>query len=122
MKRSIITSNEKLVAEYFRLLAQNPDHALQLFTDDSIVYEPFSKEQGIKGKEAIRHFLRVAHMANNGLERKIEIISNDKNRIEARISFAKGDIIDGTFQFLTEDIQSQNGGTEKRIRELRIQF
>jgi hypothetical protein len=61
-------------------------------------------------------------MANKGLVRKIEIASNEKNRIKAHTGFARGEMINGRFQFLTEDVQLSNRGTEKRIKELRIQF
>lgn len=61
-------------------------------------------------------------MANKGLVRKIEIASNEKNRIKAHTGFARGEMINGRFQFLTEDVQLPNRGTEKRIKELRIQF
>jgi transport factor 2 (NTF2)-like protein len=122
MGRQKIASNEQLVREYFRCLAKDSDYTIELFTNDATIYEPFSKEQRIQGKEAIRYFLKVARMANKGLVRKIDILFNEKDRIEVRVSFARGDTIDGKFQFLTEDFKSPSGTTEKRIKELRIRF
>ena len=52
--------NESIVYEYFRLI-KNKDinGVLDLFADDAIIYEPFSKvDEGLKGKGSIRPFLR----------------------------------------------------------------
>ena len=55
---------------------------LSLFTDDAIIYEPFSNiSGGLQGKCTIKPFLEIAMMANNGLTHNIfiEKLSDDNN-------------------------------------------
>ncbi len=118
---SIITTDTQLVHEYFKRLTEDTKSTLHLFADDATVYEPFSTEDGLKGKEQIGYFLSVALMANKGLGKKISILSQGKNKIEAIVRFTKGDAVDGRFQFKTADVPTANG-IEKKIKELRIQF
>ncbi len=118
---SVITTDAQLVQEYFKRLTEDTTSTLYLFADDATVYEPFSTEHGLKGKEQIAYFLSVARMANKGLAKKISILSRGKNRIEAVVQFTRGDTVDGRFHFKTTDVRTANG-TEKKIKELRIQF
>lgn len=118
---SIITTDTRLVQEYFKRLTEDAKSTLHLFVDDATVYEPFSTEDGLKGKEQISYFLSVALMANKGLAKKISILSRGKNKIEAIVQLTKGDTVDGRFQFKTTDVRTANG-TEKKIKELRIRF
>jgi hypothetical protein len=46
---------------------------LELFDYDVVVYEPFSKEEGLYGISAIEPFLKVALMANSDLRRTVKI-------------------------------------------------
>jgi hypothetical protein len=46
---------------------------LELFDHDAIVYEPFSKEEGLYGISAIEPFLKVAMMANSELRRTVKM-------------------------------------------------
>jgi len=67
-------SNTDTVYEYFRLV-KNKDinRLLDLFADDAIIYEPFSNiQEGLRGKSAIKPFLEIVLMANDGLQHKIE--------------------------------------------------
>ena len=119
-----IQTNQQLVHEYFRRISESPTSTLELFTHDAIVYEPFSADKGLHGKEEIAYFLKVARMANQGFQKEIRIsaASGNKNEIKAVVQFTKGDSITGKFQFKTADTQVKKGKTEKRIRELRIEF
>lgn len=109
--------------EYFRRIPESPEDTLALFTDDAIVYEPFSTEKnGLRGIGKIEYFLRVARMANLGLRKKISIIAESKNRIVALVQFSRGGKVKGKFQFRTEDMQTTKIGTEKKIKELKIEF
>jgi hypothetical protein len=118
---SPVTTDLQLAKEYFDRIPVNSDAALQLFTDDAVIYEPFSVEDGLRGKEAIEHFLKVASIANQGLQKKISFTAHSKNSIEVLVQFTRGGTIKGKFQFRTEDVQTQTG-FEKKIKELRIQF
>jgi hypothetical protein len=64
-----------IVYQYFTLLGNGDqiDDVLDMFADDDpIVYEPFSKENNLQGKAAIKSFLQVATMANRVLEKTID--------------------------------------------------
>lgn len=51
---SVILTNEQMVNEYFRLISKKDVHGLlDLFVEDSVVYEPFSKEDGLHGKSTV---------------------------------------------------------------------
>lgn len=96
---------------------------LNLFTDDSVVYEPFSKSKCLVGKLEIEFFLKTVVMANEGMQYEIKIESEehdeDKDEIVALVTFQKGDSIRGRFTFEIERINEPN---ESRIKTLRIEF
>jgi L-aminopeptidase/D-esterase-like protein len=118
---SMITTDAQLVREYFRRIAENAESALQLFTDDAIVYEPFSIESCLMGKSQIVHFLRIAQMANSGLGKKIGMTSDGKSGVEVLVEFTREGTVSGRFLFKTQEVQT-NAGVEKKIKELKIQF
>ena len=120
------TADERLVEEYFKRISESPSKTLELFTDDAIIYEPFSGDKALRGKDEIAYFLKVARMANQDLEKEITFADLDKNpeEIEAIVRFTKGSSVIGKFQFKTEDVLMRNskGRRQKKIKELRIQF
>lgn len=135
--RSSTTSNNQsstegaIIHEYFSLIKNKEiDKLLDLFADDAIIYEPFSKtgdSDGLKGKTAIEPFLNIAIMANSGLNHQIEIIKsnteafNNNKQITANVIFERGEKIKGKFIF---EISSENHNfhKQKKIKSLRIQF
>ncbi|HXP51795.1 MAG TPA: nuclear transport factor 2 family protein, partial [Bacteroidia bacterium] len=67
-----------IVYEYFRLIGTKDIYRLlDLFMDDAIIHEPFSKSEDgngrLQGKNAIESFLTVAMMASEGLREEVEI-------------------------------------------------
>jgi hypothetical protein len=120
-RSTLILTDNQLVKEYFRQIQNSAEATLSLFKDDAIIYEPFSLENGLRGKEEIGYFLKVARMANVGLQRKISILSRSKNRIEVLVRFTRGSTVQSRCEFRTEDIRTKIG-MEKKIKELRIQF
>ncbi len=99
------------VYEYFRLI-KNKDinRLLDLFVDDAIIYEPFSNiDGGLRGKSAIKPFLEVALMANDGLQHRIEIEqqqqrnADNKNQVTALVTFERGGIVQARFTFQLEE-------------------
>lgn len=67
---------KSLVFEYFRLIKEKDvDGLLDLFTDDAVIYEPFSKlstaGDGIRDRISMKAFFQVVVMANEGLEYSI---------------------------------------------------
>lgn len=69
--RSKTVSNGQMVYDYFRLINKSDlEGLLNLFADDAIVYEPFSQEaDGLRGRNAIRDFIRITIMADSGSSR-----------------------------------------------------
>ncbi len=119
-------SGEAIVAQYFKCMdSRDLDGMLELFDYDAVVYEPFSKVEGLHGKSAIEPFLKVAMMANNELRRTIKIEKpkksndNDHNSIVALITFEKGKQLRGKFTFEFTDNEDD---LEKKIRSLHIEF
>jgi len=95
-------TDEDIVHEYFRLIkAQDMYGLLDLFTDDAVIYEPFSKSEdgkgGLQGKSRIEPFLNIAMMANAGLREEIEIEKprlrrdNGINKVTAYVTFERGE-------------------------------
>jgi hypothetical protein len=119
------------IYEYFRLI-KNKDinKLLDLFTDDAIIYEPFSNVHGgLRGRSAIRPFLEIAFMANDGLQHKIEIeqkkqqqqqSNTDKeDQVTAVVTFQRGEIIQARFTFQLEKTIKHS---INKIRSLHIEF
>jgi hypothetical protein len=96
---------------------------LNLFTEDSVVYEPFSKSKCLVGKLEIEFFLKTVIMANEGMEYKIDIEneerSGDKHKVVTLVTFQKGESIRGRFTFEIEFVKVLN---ESKIKTLRIEF
>ncbi|MEM2759614.1 MAG: nuclear transport factor 2 family protein [Nitrososphaerales archaeon] len=118
------SGNEDVVLEYFRLMANKDiDNLLELFADDAVIYEPFSKTGGLVGKDMIEPFLRVAMMANEGLQRTI-VIEKDQYSgkvMTALVTFEGGERVKGRFTFDFDAGKSLNG-KDVKIKALHIQF
>lgn len=116
-----LQSIEQLVYTYFQYITQkNLDGLLDLFANDAVVYEPFSKVvDGLRGKSMIGEFLKVVLMANTGLERIIEFEKPKgpaSNMVTALVTFSKGDSVRARFTFESE------GDDDKKIKSLTIKF
>ena len=143
-KRATLKSERDIVFEYFsRIREKDVSGLLDLFTDDAVIYEPFSKSEAIQGKTttglhgklSIEPFLGVVVMANEGVEGNITIDriyekiddSNSKStEISANVTFERGDRIAARFTFeLISPATNNNINTnqnEKKIKSLHIQF
>jgi ketosteroid isomerase-like protein len=116
-------SNEDLVFQYFKLIENKDiDGILDLFDYDAVVTEPFSKSKELRGKASIEPFLKVAAMANSGLDRKIKIEKSangktDPDKLIALITFEKGDNTKARFTF---GIANSDGA--RKIKSMRIEF
>jgi hypothetical protein len=130
--------NKSIVYEYSRHIKyQDTEGLLSLFTDDAIVYEPFSNiKEGLQGKSAIRPFLEIVMMANSGLTHSIVIekpytkddnnnhdnhneteeyyYNTDKdinaNKITALVTFQRGDSIRARYTFNIVPILMESNG------------
>jgi hypothetical protein len=101
MRRVKPLTDEDIVHEYFRLIkTKDMYRLLDLFADDAVIDEPFSKSEaskgGLQGKIAIEPFLNVAMMVNAGLREEIEIekskltSDNGIKRVIAYVTFERG--------------------------------
>jgi hypothetical protein len=142
--RSMLANNNGIIHEYFRFLKNNDiDKLLDLFSDDAVIYEPFSNiSEGLRGKNAIKPFLEVAMMANDGLQYEIEFQklsnginsynNNDNNNnidnksnnndnctktgndfITALVTFEKGGSIQARFTFELEHSANNNNNNNE---------
>ncbi|MGC1930702.1 MAG: hypothetical protein WA667_17165 [Candidatus Nitrosopolaris sp.] len=126
-------NDEDIVHEYFRLTkTKDMYRLLDLFTDDALIYEPFSKSEGgkggLQGKSAIEPFLNVAMMVNAGLREEIEIeksklrTDNSINKVTAYVTFERGGKVKARFIFELSSEENYNSQKQKKIKSLHIQF
>jgi len=126
-------TDEDIVHEYFRLIKTKDMYGLlDLFADDALIDEPFSKSEagkgGLHGKSAIEPFLNVAIMVNAGLREEIEIEKsilrkdNDINKVTAYVTFERGGKVKARFTFELTSEENYNSQKQKKIQSLRIQF
>lgn len=121
-QRLLVQTNEQIVNEYFRLIGERDVNGLlELFAEDAVVYEPFSNLDGLKGKSSIKHFLKVAVMANAGMHRTIRFDENTAESIVAIVTFERGDTVKGRFAF-TFVADSDETNCRRKIKMLKIQF
>jgi ketosteroid isomerase-like protein len=125
-KEKTVVTEEDIISEYFKLVAnRDVDALLNLFADDAVVYEPFSKsDYGLRGKSAIEPFLKVVLMANDKLKHTIVTGKRQENResnqITALVTFEKGDKLEGKFTFKFD--REHGPDLEGRIKTLHIEF
>ncbi|NOJ27533.1 MAG: hypothetical protein DA330_05935 [Nitrososphaera sp.] len=80
------------MAQYSRLLSRGDlSGLLEMFSDDAVIYEPFSKIGAAKGKQEIEPFLQVMISSVKGskISYTIEKIDYD-HRVSAVWTFEKG--------------------------------
>lgn len=148
-KKSTLKSERDIVFEYFRRIRdKDVSGLLDLFTDDAVIYEPFSKSEdiqgkttGLHGKQGIEPFLGVVVMANEGIEgnitidkiyEKIDDSNNKSTEVSAFVTFERGDRITArfTFELISPVTNISNNSenyintnqNEKKIKSLLIQF
>lgn len=117
-----MTANQKLVFECIKLASQNKiEELLELFADDVIIYEPFSKkEEGLHGKPAVRSYLNMMTLASDdSLHYNISIEEDSNDKIVALVVFEKGDKITAKFAF---EMTPSKDNKNKKIRVVRVEF
>ena len=120
--------------DIFRLIRTKDIYRLlDLFMDDAIIHEPFSKSEDgngrLQGKNAIESFLTVAMMASEGLREQVEIEKskrrrgNDISQVIAYVTFERGGKLQGKFAFeLSSEENCNSLQKQKKIKSLDIQF
>ena len=118
-------SLNQLIIKYFSLIQdKDVNNLLELFTDDAIVYEPFSKMlQGLHGKTQIESFFRIMILSCDNVNWEISIeymnINSTKNEvISVLVIFVKEGKLKARFIF---EITSKNKD-KKKIKTLDIRF
>ena len=126
--------DEDIVYEYFRLIRTKDIYRLlDLFMDDAIIHEPFSKSDDgngrLQGKTAIESFLTIAMMASAGLREEVEIEKSelrrddDINQVIAYVTFERGGKLQAKFTFeLSSEENCNSLQKQKKIKSLDIQF
>ena len=118
------TVNEIIIKEYFgKIRSRDIDGLLDLFSDDAVVHEPFSRAKTLLGKTEIRSFLKSVIMANEGLQYEIKIERQKANPVDnfiAFVIFRKGHAINSRFTFSFDDADRAN--TNVKIKSLLIEF
>ena len=128
MKDSNYQQNEKdneiIVKEYFsRIKSRDIEGILELFSDDAVIHEPFSRARRLFGKTEIKPFLKSVIMANEGLQYEINIErqkNNHTNNFVALVIFRKGHEINSRFTFSFDNSGKSN--IYGKIKSLLIEF
>jgi len=116
-------NGKRLVSEYFeRIQAGDLKGLLNLFSNDSIIFEPFSKTKYLRGKLEIEPFLETVILINKGMKYEIKM-TRDQNivddRVVALVTFHRGGSVTARFSFqLNYDGQER----ETTIKSLKIEF
>jgi hypothetical protein len=119
-----ISQSHELVLDYFqRVRSSDISGLMNLFSDDSVIYEPFSKSKCLIGKSEIEPFLRTVVMANKGMQYELEIEksgqSTGENMMIVLVRFNKVSSIASKFRF---EFQSQDESDSLKIKTLHIEF
>jgi len=116
--------NEIIVKEYFsRIKSRDIEGLLELFSDDAVIHEPFSRARRLFGKTEIKPFLKSVIMANEGLQYEINIErqkNNHMNNFVALVIFRKGHEINSRFTFSFDN--SDKSTVYGKIKSLLIEF
>ena len=104
MAISMRSTDDEIMNQFFDRLQNNIDYTLWLFTEDAVIYEPFSFEHGLRGREEIRKFLQVAQMATKGGEIRIDILSSSNDGAEEFVRLCiQGGSVASKYEFTTLD-------------------
>ena len=116
-------NGKRLVSEYFeRIQAGDLKGLLNLFSNDSIIFEPFSNTKYLRGKLEIEPFLETVILINKGMKYEIKMTrdqNNDDDRVVALVTFQRGGSVTARFSF-----QLNYNGQEREttIKSLKIEF
>jgi ketosteroid isomerase-like protein len=118
--------NKKTVYSYFRAIKEKDiDNLIDMFEDDAVIEEPFSKEAQLQDKRNFRSFFQIVCMANEELEHDLffEDVTDD-NGTSVLCTFQRGETACARFSFRFSSSTRMNakGIIERRIAKLQIQF
>ena len=112
--------SEFVVREYFRRIRSGDvQGSLNLFSDNAVVHEPFSKSKYLSGKSEIESFLKSVVMANQGLDYGLKI-EKDNIVVIADVIFRKENTIRCTITFQLENTKADK--SVRTIKRMDIEF
>lgn len=114
------------IYSYFRAIKEKDiDKLVDMFEDDAVIQEPFSKEAQLQDKRNFRSFFEIVRMANEELEHDLffEDATDDNGR-SVLCTFQRGETVCARFSFRFGPNSRMNakGIIERRIAKLQIQF
>jgi ketosteroid isomerase-like protein len=121
---SVTKYKESVVRDYFYKL-QNGDIVglLNMFSDNAVIHEPFSKLKSLRGRSEIESFLKTVIMVNSGMHQELKIERSEhetsKNQIVVTAIFHKGNSIKCRFIFELDGYKEMDRGM---IQSLAIHF
>jgi len=114
------------VYSYFRAIKKKDiDNLVDMFEDEAVIHEPFSKEARLQDKRDFRSFFQIVCMANEELEHDLLFEdTTDGNATSVLCTFQKGEAVCARFSFRFGPNARMNakGRMERRIEKLQIQF
>jgi hypothetical protein len=114
------------VYSYFRAIKEKDiDKLVDMFEDDAVIQEPFSKEAQLRDKRDFRSFFQIVCMANEELEHDLFFEdTTDGNATSVLCTFQKGETVCARFSFRFGPSTRMNakGVIERKIEKLQIQF
>jgi hypothetical protein len=112
-------SEEFVVRDYFRRIRSGDvQGTLNLFSDNAVVHEPFSKSKYLSGKSEIEPFLNSVVMANQGLDYGLKIEKDnqgDNTALIADVIFRKENTIRCRITF-----ELENTKADKSVRTIKL--
>lgn len=116
--------SEFVVREYFRRIRSGDvQGSLNLFSDNAVVHEPFSKSKYLSGKSEIEPFLNSVVMANQGLDYGLKIEKDnqgDNTVVIADVIFRKENTIRCMITFQLENTKADK--SVRTIKRMDIEF
>ena len=113
-----------IVKNFFSLIEQRDiDGLVDLFDEDCVVYEPFSKENGLQ-KNNLKPFFQVLVNTNNDITREVSFLDKDNqfNEIETLVTFNKDGMLRAKFIFNIKHYSDDFGIELNKIETLHIDF
>jgi ketosteroid isomerase-like protein len=114
------------IYSYFRAIKEKDiDKLVDMFEDDAVIQEPFSKEAKLRDKRNFKSFFQIVCLANEELDHDLFFEdATDDNGTSVLCTFQKGQTVSARFSFRFGPSTRMNakGLIERRIAKLQIQF
>lgn len=118
--------SKNTVYSYFRAIKEKDiDNLVDLFEDEAVIHEPFSKEAQLRDKRDFKSFFQIVCMTNEELEHDLFFEdATDDNATSVLCTFQKGETVCARFSFRFGPNTRMNakGIMERKIEKLQIQF